>query len=414
MEARSACARHRTLRLGRGCDPSRTTLLRNADGATATPSRPFPLTSIYARETPMNIAVFGMGYVGSVSAATFADDGHTVIGVDVNQTRWPCSTPVRARSSSPACQSSIALERRRRTAAGDDEPARGHRSRATCRSCPSAPRAAGTAASTSRISPASASRSARPCSTEQAYHVVVIRSTVLPGTTHETVIPDARTNLGQALRHRLRRLGQPGVSPRGERRQGHPASAADSRRPQSCRRRRRNSRALRRHRRADRHGQHPRCRDDEVREQRLARAEGLLRQRDRQRLQAARGRQPRGDGHLLPGRQAESVAVLSQARLRLRRVVPAQGRAGARVSRQGAGPRSPGARVIASQQPASDPAGLRPDRRDRKEARRTARIQLQGRNRRPAREPDGHPGGDAARQGLRRPHLRSATSSSRA
>ena len=32
----------------------------------------------------MNISVFGLGYVGSVSAASFASDGHTVVGVDVN------------------------------------------------------------------------------------------------------------------------------------------------------------------------------------------------------------------------------------------------------------------------------------------------------------------------------------------
>ena len=32
----------------------------------------------------MKVAVFGLGYVGSVSAASFAADGHDVIGVDVN------------------------------------------------------------------------------------------------------------------------------------------------------------------------------------------------------------------------------------------------------------------------------------------------------------------------------------------
>ena len=31
----------------------------------------------------MNVSVFGLGYVGCVSAAAFADDGHDVVGVDV-------------------------------------------------------------------------------------------------------------------------------------------------------------------------------------------------------------------------------------------------------------------------------------------------------------------------------------------
>ena len=32
----------------------------------------------------MNISVFGLGYVGSVTGAALAEDGHTVVGVDVN------------------------------------------------------------------------------------------------------------------------------------------------------------------------------------------------------------------------------------------------------------------------------------------------------------------------------------------
>jgi GDP-mannose 6-dehydrogenase len=32
----------------------------------------------------MKVSVFGLGYVGSVSAACFAADGHDIVGVDVN------------------------------------------------------------------------------------------------------------------------------------------------------------------------------------------------------------------------------------------------------------------------------------------------------------------------------------------
>jgi len=35
----------------------------------------------------MNVSIFGLGYVGVVSAAALADAGHTIVGVDPNLTK---------------------------------------------------------------------------------------------------------------------------------------------------------------------------------------------------------------------------------------------------------------------------------------------------------------------------------------
>jgi GDP-mannose 6-dehydrogenase len=144
----------------------------------------------------MNVSIFGLGYVGSVSAATFADDGHTVIGVDVNPTKVEMLNAGHSPIVEPGLGELI------------ESGARAGRLRATT----SASDAVG-ASEISLISVATPSRRngsldlthlTRVCEQigealrqKTTYHVVVVRSTVLPGTTHETVIPTIERTSGK-------------------------------------------------------------------------------------------------------------------------------------------------------------------------------------------------------------------------
>ncbi len=135
---------------------------------------------------------------------------------------------------------------------------------------------------------------------KDAYHVVVVRSTVLPGTTHEVVIPALERTSGKKYGEGF------GVSVNPEfLREG--TALKDFRKPPLT--------LVGHNHAADASGtiglyhavdaplvthEHPRRGDDQVHEQHLARAQGVLRQRNRQPVQAAGRRQPRGDGHLLP------------------------------------------------------------------------------------------------------------------
>ena len=348
----------------------------------------------------MNVSVFGLGYVGSVSAASFAADGHTVVGVDVNADKVASlnegRSPIVEQGLDELIRDSAANGRLRATTEHGGGGRR-HRPVALCVGTPSRR----TAASISRYLERVCEQIGEALKDKADYHVVVVRSTVLPGTTHERRDPGARADLGQEIRRRLRRDGESRVPARGHGDQGLPPSAADARRPQLRSPTPQPTEAL--YAKVEAPLVTTSIRTAEMMKYAsntwhalkvcFANEIGNLCKR-------ARHRQPRGDGHLLPGREAEPVVVLPEAGLRVRRFVPAEGRARAAVPRQGSRPRHAGHPGDPRQQPAADPARARPDRRDRQEAGRPARLQLQGRHRRPAREPDRHPRRGAARQGL--------------
>ena len=136
----------------------------------------------------MRVSVFGLGYVGSVSAAAFAADGHEVVGVDVNAGKVDAINQGRSPIVEPGLdellREGIASGRLRATTS-TEEAVRATDLSLVCVGTPS--RKNGSLDLTYLV---------RVCeqigdvlATKPDYHVVVIRSTVLPGTTHDYVIP---------------------------------------------------------------------------------------------------------------------------------------------------------------------------------------------------------------------------------
>lgn len=136
----------------------------------------------------MKVSVFGLGYVGSVSAAAFADDGHDVVGVDVVEDKVSAVNEGRSPIVEPGLgdllRRGVDAGRLRATTSTEDAV------RATdlsliCVGTPSRKNGSLDLTYLTRV----CDEIGQVLRDKDAYHVVVVRSTVLPGTTHGTVIP---------------------------------------------------------------------------------------------------------------------------------------------------------------------------------------------------------------------------------
>lgn len=137
---------------------------------------------------PMNISVFGMGYVGVVSAACLTNNGHTVIGVDPNQTK----TDLVNAGTSPIIEKNVAgflkeaHNEKHLRATIDAAEAVGASSLSLV--CVGTPSRKNGSLDTSIIEKVCREIGAA-IKIKDDYHCVVIRSTMLPGTIKEVVIP---------------------------------------------------------------------------------------------------------------------------------------------------------------------------------------------------------------------------------
>jgi GDP-mannose 6-dehydrogenase len=136
----------------------------------------------------MKLSVFGIGYVGCVSAACFASDGHSVIGVDVN----PTKVGIINEGRSPIIEPGIA-ELISETVAGGKLTATTDSVEAVNRSdmsliCVGTPGNSNGSLDLKYVTRVCEEIGAALRNKAQR-HVVVIRSTMLPGTIEKTVIP---------------------------------------------------------------------------------------------------------------------------------------------------------------------------------------------------------------------------------
>lgn len=136
----------------------------------------------------MRLSVFGMGYVGNVSAACFASDGHTVIGVDPNQTKVALIN----QAKSPIVEPGLAELMEEAVSAGllsaTPDAARAVMETDLSLVCVGTPSQQNGNLDLKYLEKVCEEIGA-VLKTKEKRHIVVIRSTMLPGTIRETVIP---------------------------------------------------------------------------------------------------------------------------------------------------------------------------------------------------------------------------------
>lgn len=136
----------------------------------------------------MKIAIFGLGYVGTVSAACLADMGHTVVGVDIN----PTKVKLINQGKSPIVETGLPELIDRMVSKGQlsatVEAAEAMQDADISLVCVGTPDKGNGSPLLSAVSRA-CSDIGQHISVAADYHVVIIRSTILPGTMERMVAP---------------------------------------------------------------------------------------------------------------------------------------------------------------------------------------------------------------------------------
>ena len=136
----------------------------------------------------MKISIFGLGYVGAVSLACLARDGHEVVGVDVDPAKLDLiragKTPVVEEGMVELMAKVVASGRVRVTTDAREAIASTDLS-LVCVGTPSSPNGSQDQAAIVRF----AGEAGEALATKRASHVLIFRSTLVPGTVEEVLSP---------------------------------------------------------------------------------------------------------------------------------------------------------------------------------------------------------------------------------
>jgi GDP-mannose 6-dehydrogenase len=146
----------------------------------------------------MRISIFGLGYVGGVTAGCLAREGHHVVGVDVN----PLKIDLLNRGEAPFVEKDLQELIRSGRASGRLKATRdsGEAIRETEISlvCVGTPSRKNNDLDVSHVRKVS-EEIGQALAAKSAYHLLVVRSTLLPGSTHDVVIPSLEMASGKRV-----------------------------------------------------------------------------------------------------------------------------------------------------------------------------------------------------------------------
>lgn len=155
----------------------------------------------------MKISVFGLGYVGCVSAACLAESGHDVTGVDVDLTKVDLlnggKSPVIEKDLETLIGKAVKNGTLRAVASADDAVA-GSELSLICVGTPSRPNNSLNLDYVDRVC-----REIGKALKKKTNHVVCVRSTMIPGSTEKHVIPSLEEGFGGSLPDRFQVVVNP-------------------------------------------------------------------------------------------------------------------------------------------------------------------------------------------------------------